>query len=100
MSRITPEEVAHIAELVRLSLSPEEAAGMQRDLERILDYVETLRELDTDGVEPTAHPIAVATPTRSDEPATPLDPALAVANAPARADTAFLVPKVIDEDAS
>lgn len=73
---------------------------MRRDLERILGYVETLRELDTEGVLPTSHALAVATPTRPDEPCEPLDPALVVANAPASAGTAFLVPKVIDEETS
>jgi aspartyl-tRNA(Asn)/glutamyl-tRNA(Gln) amidotransferase subunit C len=99
-TQITSEEVAHIAQLARLSLSPEEAVGMQQDLGRILEYVEMLQELDTTGVVPTAHALIPATPTRPDEPCTPLDPELAVSNAPARAGTAFLVPKVIDEDAS
>jgi aspartyl-tRNA(Asn)/glutamyl-tRNA(Gln) amidotransferase subunit C len=100
MSQITLEQVAQIAQLARLSLSPEEARGMQQDLGRILDYVETLRELDTTGVEPTTNAALVKTPTRADEPSVPLDPELAVANAPASAGTAFLVPKVIDEELS
>ena len=58
-TQITPEEVAHIAQLARLSLSPEEAVGMQQDLGRILEYVEMLQELDTTGVVPTAHALAV-----------------------------------------
>lgn len=98
-TQITPEEVARIAELARLSLTDEEAVAMQHDLARILEYVEMLEELDTHGVEPTAHTFAVATPTRADVPSTPLDPELAVSNAPEKAGTAFLVPKVIDEDA-
>ncbi len=73
---------------------------MQADLERILDYVAALAELDTLGVEPTAHAIAVATPLRPDEPDPPLDPEQVVANAPEKLGTAFLVPKVIDEEGS
>lgn len=98
-TQITLDEVARIAQLARLSLSDDEAAAMQRDLARILDYVETLQALDTDGVEPTSHAIAVSTPTRPDEASEPLDPELAVANAPESVGTAFLVPKVIDEEA-
>ncbi len=100
MARITREQVDRIAELARLSLEGEEAAAMERDLERILDYVADLQELDTEGVMPTAHAIALATPVRPDEAAVPMDPELAVANAPESAGTAFVVPKVIDEEGS
>lgn len=70
---------------------------MQRDLERILDYVAALQELDTEGVEPTASAIQIATPVRRDEATAPMDPERAVANAPESAGTAFVVPRVIDE---
>lgn len=73
---------------------------MERDLERILDYMASLQELDTEGVEPTAHAIALDTPLRSDQPAAAMDPELAVANAPQRAGTAFVVPRVIDAESS
>ena len=64
----------------------------------MLEYVATLDELDTSGIEPTAHAIALDTPVRSDEAAPAMDPALAVACAPESAGTAFVVPKVLDED--
>lgn len=98
MSRISRQEVDQIAELARLSLSDEEAAAMERDLERILDYVADLQSLDTEGVVPTAHATLLATPLRKDEAAPPMDPERAVANAPESAGTAFVVPKVIDEE--
>ena len=44
MSRITPDEVLHIADLACLVLSADELDGMARDLDQILDYVETLQE--------------------------------------------------------
>ena len=71
---------------------------MERDLERILDYVAALQNLDTEGVEPTAHATRLATPLRRDEAAPAMDPALAIANAPQSAGGAFVVPKVIDEE--
>jgi aspartyl-tRNA(Asn)/glutamyl-tRNA(Gln) amidotransferase subunit C len=98
MARITRQQVDRIAELSRLSLDGDEADAMERDLERILDYVAALQQLDTEGVEPTAHAIVLATPVRSDEAVTPMDPESAVANAPESAGTAFVVPKVIDEE--
>ncbi len=100
MAHITRQQVDRIAELARLSLEGEEAEAMERDLERILDYVATLQELDTEGVTPTAHAIALATPVRPDKAAEPMDPELVVANAPESVGTAFVVPKVIDERGS
>ena len=95
MSKISPEEVEYTARLARLSLSEEETAAMARDLDKILEYVAALQSLDTTGVEPTSHPIPVPTPLRADEAAEPLDPALALSNAPQTDGTAFVVPKVI-----
>ena len=97
MARITPEEVRYIAGLARLSLSEDEVRHMARDMDQILDYVATLEALDTQGIEPTAHAIPLETPTREDEPVAGMDPELAVSNAPQRAGTAFVVPKVIDD---
>ena len=70
---------------------------MTIDLELMLDYVAALDRLDTEGVQPTAHSFELATPLRPDRPVAPLDPELAVANAPEREGTAFLVPKVLEE---
>lgn len=98
MARISREQVERIAELARLSLEGDEIEAMERDLERILDYVAALQALDTEGVEPTAQASLMTTPLRSDEPAPAMDPQLAVANAPQAAETAFVVPKVIDEE--
>ena len=98
MPRIEPADLAHVAALARLALSEEEIASMARDLERMLDYVATLDRLDTRDVSPTAHGFELATPLRPDQPVAPLDPELAVANAPEREGTAFLVPKVLEEE--
>ena len=98
MSRISAEEVEYTAHLARIELSADERATMTRDLDRVLDYVAALQELDTEGIEPTYHPIPVPTPLRADDPETPIDPALAVSNAPHAEGTAFVVPKVIDSE--
>jgi aspartyl-tRNA(Asn)/glutamyl-tRNA(Gln) amidotransferase subunit C len=97
MSRISPEEVEHVAQLAKLALTPEERESVAGHLDRILDYVDVLQQLDTEGVEPTFHAIPVPTPLREDVATEPLDPELAMSNAPERAGTAFVVPKVIDE---
>lgn len=95
---ISRHEVERIASLARLSLSEEELTRMTRDLEAILDYVESLQELDTTDIEPTAHAIPIPTPLREDRVGAGLLPELAIANAPECEGTAFRVPRVIEED--
>jgi aspartyl-tRNA(Asn)/glutamyl-tRNA(Gln) amidotransferase subunit C len=96
--RITRSEVERVAFLARLSLSPAEADRLASDLGAILGYVATLRELDTSGIPPTAHVMQLPTPMREDVPEAALDPALALANAPEREGSAFLVPRVIESE--
>jgi len=98
MSRIAPSDVAYVAQLARLALSDDEIQSMTQDLEQILDHVAALDSLDTSGVEPTAHGFDLRTPLRPDSAGAPLDPELAVANAPAHQGSAFLVPKVLEEE--
>ncbi|MGA8619102.1 MAG: Asp-tRNA(Asn)/Glu-tRNA(Gln) amidotransferase subunit GatC [Candidatus Sulfotelmatobacter sp.] len=52
--KVTEKEVAYVADLANLELSVEERAGMVRDLNSILGYVDRLNELDTSNVEPMA----------------------------------------------
>ena len=96
MSRITREDIERTAELARLSLDDDEIEAMTHDLDRILDHVDQLQALDTEGIEPTAHAIPLATPLRADESKPGIDPELALANAPSREASAFVVPKVIE----
>jgi aspartyl-tRNA(Asn)/glutamyl-tRNA(Gln) amidotransferase subunit C len=98
MAHISPAEVERIADLARLELAPGEAQRMTDELEAILGYVEALEQLDTTGVEPTFHTALVSTPLRDDVAAPPLEPDRAVANAPEHSGSAFVVPKVLDED--
>jgi aspartyl-tRNA(Asn)/glutamyl-tRNA(Gln) amidotransferase subunit C len=98
MARIERSEVERIADLARLELSADEAERITAELEAILAYVESLRELDTDAVEPTYHPIPLRTPLRDDGPSGALPPERVLANAPEREGFAFVVPKVLDED--
>ena len=96
MSGIDPSDVAAMAALARLALSEEEMRAMAHDLEQILGYVASLDSVDTTGVEPTAHGFDCATPSRPDRADPPLDPELAVSNAPQREGSTFLVPKMLE----
>lgn len=98
MSHINRTQIDRVAELARLSLSDDEADRLSNELDSFLGYVETLNELDTAGIVPTSHPIPLATPMRDDLPEPPMDPELAVRNAPETAASAFVVPKVIDSE--
>ena len=53
MTQITRDDVLQQARLSNISLKDDEVDRLQQDLSKILDYVEQLNELDTDGVEPT-----------------------------------------------
>ncbi len=98
MARISRDELEHVAALARLTLSDAEADRLGAELDSILGYVETLRQLDTSKVVPTSHPIPLPTPTRDDIPEPGIDPDHAVANAPEVAKFAFVVPRVIDSE--
>ena len=96
MSGLTREKIHDVAKLARLRLSEPEEERMNAELEHILDYAATLQTLDTEGIEPMAHAIPLATPMRVDRAVPGIDPQLAVANAPEAIGTAFVVPKVIE----
>ena len=63
---ITKEEVKHIAKLARLGLTEKEIKKYQKELSKILDYMEKLKEVDVSGVAPMSHSIAVKNITRED----------------------------------
>ncbi len=96
--RITREEVDHVASLARLGLSAEERERMREQLSSILAYVETLNELDTSQVPPSAQVIRFENVTRSDEVVPSLSTNEVLANAPERIDDFFRVPPVFEEE--
>ncbi len=96
--RITLEQVHHVARLARLSPSEEEASQLQADLVRILDHVASLSEVDTEGIEPTAHIMADRAPLRPDEVHEGLGQEAALAAAPRARSGGFSVPRVLETD--
>lgn len=95
--KITLAEVEHVARLARLDLSPEEKERVRSQLDTILAYIDKLRQLDTENVEPTSHAVPIVNVMRDDEvrPCFPLVDMLA--NAPDRDGDLFRVPKIIEE---
>jgi aspartyl-tRNA(Asn)/glutamyl-tRNA(Gln) amidotransferase subunit C len=92
------DETRKVAKLARLALSDANLATMQQQLSAILDYVDQLKSLDTDGIEPMAHPLPVQNVFRADEPGHSLTPNEALANAPSRLADYFGVPAVFETD--
>jgi len=72
------DQVRKVARLARLELSEPDLVRMQQQLSAILDYIDQLNQLNTDGVEPLAHPLPMQNVFRPDEevPSLPIDAAL------------------------
>ena len=93
---LTLEQIRWVAHLARLELTEDEVTGMSRDLNAIVDYVDQLQQLQTENVEPLAHPLDVKNVFREDESAASLPVDDALANAPYRRGDYFGVPAVLD----
>lgn len=94
--KISRTEVEYVARLARLALKPGELEALTGQLDAILGYVEKLNELDTDGIEPTAHAVPLENAFREDLVEPSIGVERAQQNAPEIADSCFKVPKVIE----
>jgi aspartyl-tRNA(Asn)/glutamyl-tRNA(Gln) amidotransferase subunit C len=94
---LTREEVKKVSLLARLLLSEDELDAMTVQLGQVLDYVQQLEELNTDGVEPMAHAIDLANVLADDVLEPSLDREAALANAPKRDAECYRVPAVLGE---
>ena len=79
---LTPADVLHIARLARIELSEDDVSRFAAQLSGILDHFAALSAVDTEGVEPTAHPLPLANVMRDDEVAPSLRREEVLANAP------------------
>jgi aspartyl-tRNA(Asn)/glutamyl-tRNA(Gln) amidotransferase subunit C len=89
-------DVAYVANLARIRLSDSERERFQEQLDQIVAYVRKIRELDLEGIEPTAHALAVQNVFREDATAPGLDRDTALANAPATVQGLFRVPQIVE----
>ena len=89
---IDRDTVLHVAALARLRLSDEEVERMSSELSKVLDHIETISELELEGVPPTSHVVEIGGALRPDEPHDCLPREVALASAPAVEDDGFLVP--------
>lgn len=94
--KITLQDVEKVAKLARLEVSPAEKEAFANQLSQILTHMETLKQYDTDGIEPTATVLGQVNVFRDDviRPSLPVEKALA--NAPEREADGFSVPKILN----
>lgn len=89
-------DVRYTAKLARLTLTQEDVSKFQSQLAHILGYVEKLREVNVEGIEPTAQNADLTNVFRTDSERDWFSTQDALANAPRQANDLFLVPKVIE----
>ncbi len=94
--KISREKVNHVAKLARLKLSDQETDFFQKDLNSILDYVETLKHLDTDHVSPMSHVLNMDNVWREDRPETFKETEPLLQNAPMKEKGYYKVPKILE----
>ena len=93
---LSVEDVAKVALLARLRVKSDELQTFTTQINSIVDYVAQLQELDTTDVEPLAHGVELRNVFRDDVRGPALDREKALANAPQRNQSSFLVPAVLE----
>jgi aspartyl-tRNA(Asn)/glutamyl-tRNA(Gln) amidotransferase subunit C len=88
--------VRKVARLARIREPEARLESLAAELNGIIDWIEQLAEVDTEGVEPMASVVAVKLPMREDEVTDGGDPESVLANAPRRDRNFFVVPKVVE----
>ncbi|MCF8267781.1 MAG: Asp-tRNA(Asn)/Glu-tRNA(Gln) amidotransferase subunit GatC [Ignavibacteriales bacterium] len=92
---VTPEDVIKIASLAKLKIDESEISQYTSELNKILDYMKTLDEIDTSSVKPLLNPLEGINAFREDKKKESLPREEALKNAPATDGEYFLVPKVV-----
>ncbi|MBE5937393.1 MAG: Asp-tRNA(Asn)/Glu-tRNA(Gln) amidotransferase subunit GatC [Lachnospiraceae bacterium] len=93
---ISDETIEYVGILAKLELSETEKEQAKKDMERMLDYIDKLNELDTTGVEPMSHLFPITNVFREDVVTNDDKRESILANAPEKKDGSFVVPKILD----
>lgn len=94
--KITDEMMEYVGILAKLELSPEEKEQAKKDMDKMLAYIDMLNELDTENVKPLTHAFSVQNVFREDIVETGDSREEILANAPAKKDGSFKVPKTVE----
>lgn len=95
-NNISDETIEYVGILAKLELSGQEKEQAKKDMGSMLDYIDKLNELDTDGVEPMSHVFPVNNVFREDVVTNGDDREQMLANAPKKKDGTYMVPKTFD----
>lgn len=98
MSEISEEQVAHLANLARIALTPEEITSLTSELDQIVDSIAKVQEVATPDVPATSHPVPLQNVFRDDVVGQTLTREQALANAPERTDDRFKVSAILGEE--
>lgn len=93
---ISDETIEYVGILAKLELSPEQKEQAKKDMGSMLDYIDKLSELDTEGVEPMSHVFPVNNVFREDVVTNGDDREQMLANAPGEKDGMFMVPRTVE----
>lgn len=96
MSRISIDQVKHVADLARLAITDEEAEMFTKQLDAIITFAEQLNELDTENVPPTSHVLDMKNVMREDVPEPGLPREEVLKNAPDQQGGQFRVPAILE----
>ena len=95
-NKISDETIEYVGILAKLELSEEEKLAARSDMERMLDYIDTLNELDTEGIEPMSHVFPVNNVFREDVVTNGDEHEKILANAPEEKDQSCKVPRTVE----
>jgi aspartyl-tRNA(Asn)/glutamyl-tRNA(Gln) amidotransferase subunit C len=98
MTAISREDVAHLAKLARVEMTPVELDHMATELDHILSAVKRVQEVATQDIQPTSHPLAMTNIFRDDVVKPSLTNSEALSGAPAKIDGRFKVPQILGEE--
>lgn len=98
MSKITTEDVEYVAGLAQLILDDDSKERLVHEMGDILNYMDTLNELDTDDIEPMMHVLDLANVYREDVVTESLSHEEVFKNAPKHEGDYFLVPRILDTE--
>lgn len=93
---ISEETMEYVGILAKLELSEEEKKAAQKDMGRMLDYIDKLNELDTEGIEPMSHVFPMNNVFREDVVVNGDNRDEILSNAPKQKDGSFMVPKTVE----
>lgn len=93
---ITEETIEYVEILAKLSLAEEEKKQVKEDMQKMLNYIDKLNELDTSGVQPMSHVLSVQNIFREDTVTNMQNREAMLANAPQQKDGQYQVPKTVE----